>query len=81
MRFFTRALTGLVLMFLTIGLLAYAGGTLRSAIEASRAEEPGQRPGREQVFAANVVTVTPETVSPELTKRCNALPVFDCGRY
>ena len=66
MRFFTRALTGLFLLFLTVGLLAVAGGTLRNALEERAAREPGQRPGQEQVYAANVVTVTPETVSPEL---------------
>lgn len=67
MQFFTRALIGLFLLSLTVGLLAVAGGTLRNALEERANREPGQRPGQEQVYAANVVTVTLETVAPELT--------------
>ncbi|SFG96970.1 HlyD family secretion protein [Palleronia marisminoris] len=67
MRFFTRALTGLFLLSLTVGLLAVAGGTLRNALEERANREPGQQPGQEQVYAANVVTVRLEAVSPELT--------------
>ncbi|WP_375261940.1 efflux RND transporter periplasmic adaptor subunit [Palleronia sp.] len=67
MRFFTRALTGLFLLSLTVGFLAVAGGTLRNALQERAAREPGQRPGQEQVYAANVVTVALETVAPELT--------------
>ena len=66
MRFLTRALTGLFLLSLTIGGLAFAGLTLRDALQERAAQEPGARPAREQVFAANVVTVTPQTIAPEL---------------
>ena len=66
MRFLRRSLVGVFLLALTAGLLALAGGTVWSALEARWADEPGQRPARERVFAANVVTVTPETIRPVL---------------
>ncbi len=64
MRFFTRALTGLFLAALTLGLLAYAGLILQGALRESAAREPGARPASEQVIAANVVTLSPETIAP-----------------
>lgn len=67
MRFFSRAMTGLFLLAVTVGLLAMAGMTLRDAIVASRADEGGSRPQRERVFAAEVATVTPQTIRPVLT--------------
>ncbi|MEM9317841.1 MAG: HlyD family efflux transporter periplasmic adaptor subunit [Pseudomonadota bacterium] len=67
MAFFSRALTGLFLLAVTVGLLAAAGLTVRNAFEAARAEESGGRPARERVFTAEVVTVTPETLEPILT--------------
>ncbi|SPJ24678.1 efflux RND transporter periplasmic adaptor subunit [Palleronia abyssalis] len=67
MRFLTRALTGLFLLAITAGLLALAGGSLRDALQERANREPGQRPGREQVFAANVVFVTQQTITPTLT--------------
>ncbi len=66
MRFLRRSLVGVFLLSLTVGLLAFAGGTVWSALEARWSSEPGQRPARERVFAANVVTVTPETIRPVL---------------
>ena len=66
MRFLTRALTGLFLLSLTVGLLAVAGGTVRNALVERANREPGQRPGQEQVYAANVVAVSLEDVAPEL---------------
>ncbi|GAA0295830.1 efflux RND transporter periplasmic adaptor subunit [Rhodovulum strictum] len=67
MNFLRRSLVGLFLVALTFGLLAWAGHMVSSAIQARLADQPGQRPARERVFAANVVTVTPETISPVLT--------------
>ncbi len=64
MRFFTRALTGLFLAGLTFGLLAYAGLILQGALVARANREPGARPAAEQVIAANVVTLSPETIAP-----------------
>jgi len=67
MRFFSRAMMGLFLLAVTVGLLATAGMTLRDAVVASRADAGGARPQRERVFTAEVVTVTPETLRPVLT--------------
>ncbi len=66
MRFLTRALTGLVLTALTLGLLAFAGLSLRDALRERAARAPGERPAEEQVFAATVVEVTPGTITPVL---------------
>lgn len=66
MRFLRKSLTGLFLVALTLGLLAYAGVLVREAVQARMNEEPRVRPVRERVFAVNVVPVTFETVAPEL---------------
>jgi multidrug efflux pump subunit AcrA (membrane-fusion protein) len=55
MRFFRRALVGLFLMALTVGLLAFAGGTVWSAMQTRLAESAGGPPVRERVFSAEVV--------------------------
>jgi multidrug efflux pump subunit AcrA (membrane-fusion protein) len=67
MRFFSRALLGLFLTALTVGLLAMAGGTIRSAMQARMADEGGAPPARERVFNAEVVTLEPGTETPVLT--------------
>ena len=54
-------------MAVTFGLMAYAGNMVWSALQASWSEEPRQRPARERVFAANVVTIAPETIRPVLS--------------
>ncbi|WOI55471.1 efflux RND transporter periplasmic adaptor subunit [Palleronia sp. LCG004] len=66
MRFFSRALSGLFLLALTIGLLSVAGGLLRGALEERAAREAPSREAREQVFAAPVRTLDPETIVPIL---------------
>ncbi len=66
MRFFTRALSGLFLLALTVGLLAVAGGLLRGALEERAAREVPEREIREQVFAAQVATLDPATIVPVL---------------
>ncbi|MFP5481215.1 MAG: efflux RND transporter periplasmic adaptor subunit [Alphaproteobacteria bacterium] len=67
MRFLTRSLTGLFLLALTLALLAAAAMVVGEAIRASL--EPGGpgRPAQERVVAANVVTLTPGTITPVLT--------------
>lgn len=65
-RFLRRSLVGLFLLAATAGLMAYAGSLVWGALQARWSEEPGQRPSRERVFAADVVTVTPETIRPIL---------------
>ena len=66
MRFLRRALTGLVLLAITVGLLTLSGNAVYRAIEAKRGEDEPSRPARERVFAANVVEVVPETIRPVL---------------
>lgn len=66
MRFLTRSLMGLFLLAATLGLFAFAGGTVYSTIQAQMSEEPRGRPQRERVLAVPVVTVTPETITPML---------------
>ncbi|MDP4990185.1 MAG: efflux transporter periplasmic adaptor subunit, partial [Marivita lacus] len=67
MRFLRRSLTGLFLLSLTLGLLAYAGIQVRDAVQDRMAQEPRSFPQRERVFAVNIVTAEFETVSPVLT--------------
>jgi multidrug efflux pump subunit AcrA (membrane-fusion protein) len=67
MRFFRRALVGLFLLALTVGLLAVAGNTIYGALQASWAEEGGSRPVRERVFSAEVMPLEFGTETPVLT--------------
>ncbi|MBN2907511.1 MAG: biotin/lipoyl-binding protein [Rhodobacteraceae bacterium] len=67
MRFLRRSLVGLFLVALTVGLLAFAGNSVVSAIQARLSQEPMQRPARERVFAVNVLTLQPQTIAPVLT--------------
>lgn len=67
MRFLCRSLTGLFLLFLTLGLLAYAGIILRDAVQMRLGQEPREFAARERVFAVNVVTADFQTITPVLT--------------
>ena len=67
MRFFRRALVGLFLTALTVGLLALAGGTVWSALQTRMAEDGGGPPARERVFNAEVVELVPGVETPVLT--------------
>lgn len=67
MRFFRRALVGLVLAALTLGLLTLAGLTVRQAVEDSAAARSAPPPVRERVFSANVVTAETAEVVPQMT--------------
>ena len=66
MRFLRRSLTGLFLLSVTLGLLAYAGVQVRDAVQVRMAQEPRSFPQRERVFAVNVVPYQAETIVPEL---------------
>jgi len=66
MQFLRRSLTGLFLLALTLGALAYAAQMVVSAVETRMAQESRARPARERVFAANVVTIAPNDVAPVL---------------
>lgn len=67
MRFLARSLTGLLLLAVTLGLLGLAAVTLGNALRQSLdAGGPG-RPAEERVVAANVITLTPQTITPRMT--------------
>ncbi|MEM6897865.1 MAG: efflux transporter periplasmic adaptor subunit, partial [Pseudomonadota bacterium] len=66
MRFLRRSLTGLFLVALTIGLIAFGVGHIRdTAREVAENQRPAFQP-RERSFAVNVVTYTPGEVVPVL---------------
>lgn len=67
MRFLRQSLMGLFLLSLTLGLLAFAGNTVYSALQARLSAEPDVPQRRERVFAVNVITATSETITPVLT--------------
>ena len=67
MRFLRRSLMGIFLMALTLAFLAWAGTLVRNAVVARMNQEPRSFPQRERVLSVNVVTITPETITPELT--------------
>lgn len=67
MRFLRRSLVGLFLLSVTVGILAYAGQTIYSALLANLSEEQRQRPARERVFAVNVLPFQPGSIQPVIT--------------
>lgn len=67
MQFIRRALTGLFLLALTVGLLAVAGSVFWGAVQERMSQETAERPARERVVAVNTVEVVAETVTPVLT--------------
>ena len=67
MRFLRQSLTGFFLLSLTLALLVMTGQTLREAVEDRMARQTRVPEGRERVFAVNVVTAEPQTVTPVLT--------------
>ncbi|WP_298568380.1 HlyD family efflux transporter periplasmic adaptor subunit [uncultured Aliiroseovarius sp.] len=64
MRFLGRSLTGLFLLAATIGLLAIAVSMVNSAFKARAERDSAEPSARERVFSANLVTITPETLTP-----------------
>ncbi len=66
MRFFRKSLIGLMLLSLSVGLLAYAGKMIGSAVEerASKGQRPSQK--RERIFTVNVVQAKPQSITPVL---------------
>lgn len=67
MQFLRRSLVGIFLLSLTFALLAWAGNTVRGAVQERISAEPRSFPQRERVFAANVVVVEPQNITPVLT--------------
>lgn len=66
MRFLARSLAGLFLLASTLGLLALAGSLIAGAVADRMARESAMPPARERVFSANVMTVMPERITPEM---------------
>lgn len=66
MRFLTRSLMGLFLTFLTIALLFLAVFQLWQAVDARRGGEAPSRGPSEQVYAARIITLTPQPIQPQM---------------
>ncbi len=67
MRFFRRSLTGLFLLAVTLGLLGFAAISIGNAFRASLGDDGPGRPPQERIVAANVVTLTPAAIAPQMT--------------
>jgi multidrug efflux pump subunit AcrA (membrane-fusion protein) len=67
MRFFRRALVGLFLLSVTVGLVALAGMTVYGALQERWAEADRPQPARERVFSAEVGTIAFGPETPVLT--------------
>lgn len=67
MRFLGRSLTGLLLLAVTLALLGLAAITVGNALRESRDDGGSGRPPEERVVAANVVTLTPQLITPQMT--------------
>ena len=74
MRFFNRALTGLFLSAVTFGLLSLAVGLIWSSLQERMGDQGSRPPARERVLAAEVLTLTPQSLRPELTAFGEILP-------
>ena len=66
MRFFRKSLVGLLLLSLSVGLFAYAGQMVSSAMKDSMSRKPRTSQQRERVFTVNVVTAEPQSITPML---------------
>lgn len=67
MRFLRRSLVGVFLLAMTVALIGVAGRTVYGALLDAWATDAPEPESRERVFSANVVTIDPQTVVPELT--------------
>ncbi|NCQ25337.1 MAG: efflux transporter periplasmic adaptor subunit [Rhodobacteraceae bacterium CG17_big_fil_post_rev_8_21_14_2_50_63_15] len=67
MRFLRQSLTGLFLLSLTLGLVAYAGQIVISAVEARLNRDADAPERRERVFAVRTTLATETTITPTLT--------------
>ena len=67
MRFLGRALSGVLLLSITVALIAWAGNTVRGAVEERMGRESFSRPARERVFSVNVIPAEPANVTPVLS--------------
>ncbi len=67
MRFLRRGLVGVFLLGLTLALFALAGRTVMDAVQERMADDGPGRAAQERVFAVNVTTIEPQTITPILT--------------
>lgn len=67
MRFLRQGLFGLFLLSLTLGLLAYAGQIVVSAVQERMADTPRAPERRERVFAVRTVSAEAARITPVLT--------------
>ncbi len=66
MRFLRRSLVGVFLLAMTVALVGVAGHVVYGALLDAWAESPAPQPAEERVFAVEVLTVEPATLSPTL---------------
>lgn len=66
MRFIRQSVIGLVLAAISLGLLAYAGQLVASAVQERLGREVTAPPARERVFAVGVLRAEPGTQTPIL---------------
>jgi multidrug efflux pump subunit AcrA (membrane-fusion protein) len=67
MRFLRQGLFGLFLLSIALGLLAYAGQTLRLALEERMSREARPPERQERVYAVRALTPLSETIAPVMT--------------
>ncbi len=67
MRFLTRSLMAMCLLFVTLGVLGLAGKTLSDAMIAKKENASKPRAARERVFAVNVAPIKFQDVAPVIT--------------
>jgi len=67
MKFLSRLLIGLFILALTVSILILAGGQLVSSMRDSEGDQRRRPSGFERVFAANVDTLSSETVVPSIS--------------
>ena len=66
MRFLRQSLVGLLLAFMTLALLIYAGQIIRGAIQVRLSNERPTPVAKERVFAVNAITVEMQVITPVL---------------
>lgn len=66
MRFFRKSLVGLMLLSLCLGLLAYAGQMVGSAMQDRAGNGKRAPQKRERMFMVNVVLAEPQSIAPVL---------------
>ena len=67
MRFFRKSLIGLLLLSISLGLIAYAGQMVSTALDERMSKPARKAKQRERVFAVNVVAAEAKTETPMLS--------------